>query len=477
MKARKIVSVFIISAIVCPAMAQLVDGQFAIGCYGSAVKLVGDTVDFDAVSPWFGVTIGYTITPRLTLSVNGGYGWTNPRDVNKKGIMKYISSYPNTPYKTTLIPMVADLKLNFSPDSKLNPYLTAGGGALLWDLRSNDVSIHERQNTGMIDAGLGLEWFLSKVVGCDVSAHYQFLLNQKLDMAGYGDVQTGNVEARVGINFYFGGNWDSDRDGIPDKIDNCPKEPEDFDGFQDEDGCPDYDNDKDGVPDSLDKCPNVAGPAENKGCPDKDRDNDGIVDRLDKCPNVPEDKDGFQDEDGCPDYDNDKDGVPDSLDKCPNVAGLAENNGCPDTDSDNDGIVDRLDKCPHNPGPAETGGCPQTKEITRAGLVLRGVNFQTGKAVILPMSFAVLDAVVTSLKEWPEVKVEVQGHTDITGSAETNRLLSQQRAETVKQYFIDHGIDASRLTAVGYGPDAPVGDNKTAAGRAMNRRVELKRTN
>jgi OOP family OmpA-OmpF porin len=105
------------------------------------------------------------------------------------------------------------------------------------------------------------------------------------------------------------------------------------------------------------------------------------------------------------------------------------------------------------------------------------VNFQTGKAVILPMSFAVLDAVVTSLKEWPEVKVEVQGHTDITGSAETNRLLSQQRAETVKQYFIDHGIDASRLTAVGYGPDAPVGDNKTAAGRAMNRRVELKRTN
>jgi OOP family OmpA-OmpF porin len=294
-------------------------------------------------------------------------------------------------------------------------------------------------------------------------------------MSGYGDVQNGNVEARLGISLYFGGKRDSDHDGIRDKIDNCPQEAEDYDNFHDEDGCPDYDNDRDGVPDTLDRCPGIAGPAENRGCPDIDSDKDGVVNRLDRCRRAPEDMDGFEDEDGCPDYDNDKDGIPDTLDKCKNIAGIAENSGCPDVDSDKDGIVDRLDKCPNNPGVAETGGCPQTREITREGLVLKGVNFQTGKAVVLPSSYAVLDSVVASLRDWSEVKIEVQGHTDARGSAATNMLLSQQRAEAVMQYFIEHGISSSRLTAVGYGPDMPVGDNRTAAGRAMNRRVELKR--
>jgi OOP family OmpA-OmpF porin len=229
------------------------------------------------------------------------------------------------------------------------------------------------------------------------------------------------------------------------------------------------------VPDTVDKCPGVAGPAPNRGCPDIDTDRDGIVNRLDKCRRAPEDKDGFEDEDGCPDPDNDKDGIPDTLDKCPNVAGPVENNGCPDVDSDNDGIVDRLDKCPNNPGVAETGGCPQTKEIPKEGLVLKGVNFQTGKAVILPTSFIVLDSVVRSLRDWSEVRVEIQGHTDSRGSQTTNQLLSQQRAEAVMQYFVTSGISASRLTATGYGPDMPVADNRTAVGRAMNRRVELKR--
>jgi outer membrane protein OmpA-like peptidoglycan-associated protein len=396
-------------------------------------------------------------------------------DWTKDGIMKHVSVYPNSEFKTILIPLLADLKLNFNPDSKVNPYLTAGGGVLLWDLLSNDVSARGQQNTPMIDGGLGLEWFLSEIFGLDISAHYQYLVNQDLDMSGYGDVQNGNIEAQLGINFYFGGKRDSDGDGVLDKIDNCPNEAEDFDNFQDEDGCPDADNDKDGVPDTVDRCPGVAGPAANRGCPDVDTDRDGIVNRLDKCRRAPEDKDGFEDEDGCPDPDNDKDGIPDTLDKCPNVAGPIENKGCPDTDSDNDGIVDRLDKCPNNPGVAETGGCPQTKEITREGLVLKGVNFQTGKSVILPSTFVVLDSVVRSLRDWTEVRVEIQGHTDSRGSAVNNGLLSQQRAEAVMQYFVSSGISASRLTAVGYGPDMPVGNNKTAVGRAMNRRVELKR--
>ncbi len=463
------------TAVLFPAMAQLDAGKFNIGFYGSATKLVGDSVDRNVVSPWFGAKLGITVTPLLTIMISGGYGWTRPMDWTKDGIMKQITVHPNTPFKTTLIPLMGALKLNLHPSSKFNPYLTAGGGILLWDLTSDGVTVHGQQKTTMIDGGLGFEWFLSYRFGLELGVHYQYLLDQKLDMSGYGDVQTGNIEAQLGINFYLGGRRDSDKDGILDKVDKCPNAAEDMDGFRDSDGCPDYDNDKDGVPDSLDRCPNVAGPAENKGCPDVDSDNDGIVDRLDKCRKAPEDKDGFEDSDGCPDYDNDKDGVPDTLDKCPNVAGLAENQGCPDTDSDNDGIVDRLDKCPNNPGPAETQGCPQTKEITREGLVLKGVTFQTGKAVLTASSAAVLDRVVTSLKEWPEVKLEIQGHTDKTGNAARNKILSQQRAEAVMQYFIDRGISPSRLTAVGYGPDLPVADNKTAVGREKNRRVELKR--
>jgi outer membrane protein OmpA-like peptidoglycan-associated protein len=476
MKQKLMVITVLLAAAFFPAVAQLDPGKFDIGLYGSAVKLIGDSVDQSNVSPWGGIRIGYTITPVLTVTLNGGYGWVRPMEWTKDGIAKHFSVYPNTNYKTTLIPILADLKFNFNPASKLNPYLTVGGGVLLWDLMNGDVS-GGQQNNPMVDGGIGLEWFMSEAIGLDVSGHYQHLFNQSLDMSGYGDVQNGVVEARLGLNFYFGGKRDSDGDGILDKIDNCPNEAEDFDNFLDEDGCPDVDNDKDGVPDSVDKCPKVAGPAANNGCPDKDSDHDGIVNRLDKCPRVSEDKDGFEDEDGCPDPDNDKDGIPDSVDKCPNVAGPAVNNGCPDTDSDNDGIVDRLDKCPNNPGPAENGGCPQTKEITREGLVLKGVNFQTGKSDIQPSSFAVLDSVVASLRDWSEVRVEIQGHTDSRGSAETNKLLSQQRADAVMAYFIGRGISASRLTSVGYGPDVPVADNKTAAGRAMNRRVELKRTN
>jgi OOP family OmpA-OmpF porin len=122
---------------------------------------------------------------------------------------------------------------------------------------------------------------------------------------------------------------DSDNDGLPDSVDQCPKQPEDMDGWQDTDGCPEPDNDADGILDQADKCPNDAGPMQNLGCPVVDKDGDGITDDKDQCPNEPEDKDGFQDEDGCPDLDNDADGVPDDRDDCPMQAGPADNKGCP----------------------------------------------------------------------------------------------------------------------------------------------------
>ncbi|MBN1131094.1 MAG: OmpA family protein [Chitinispirillaceae bacterium] len=291
-------------------------------------------------------------------------------------------------------------------------------------------------------------------------------------------------QANVLYNAYFALNWlipsgpkDADGDGIVDKEDQCPDQAEDMDGYEDSDGCPDFDNDGDGIPDSLDKCPKEAGSVENHGCPDVDSDGDGIVDRLDKCPKEA----GITANKGCPDLDTDGDGIPDRLDKCPKDAedkdGFQDQDGCPDPDNDGDGFPDATDKCPNNPGVAETGGCPKSKEITRDQLVLKGVNFESSKAVLLQGSYKVLDDVAESLREWPEVNIEIQGHTDASGNAANNLTLSQERAETVRQYLIDKGISASRLNAVGYGQDKPIADNTNKSGRAQNRRVEINRTN
>ena len=254
-------------------------------------------------------------------------------------------------------------------------------------------------------------------------------------------------------------NFDTDNDGIPDTADKCPQVPEDKDGFQDEDGCPDYDNDNDRIPDSLDKCPNEPedydGFEDQDGCPDYDNDKDGIPDSLDRCPGMPEDKDGFEDNDGCPDYDNDLDGVPDSLDKCPDVAGVRENDGCPQS------------------APQQ----PAVKEIKRGRLILKGVEFKASSADLVAESYQKLDDVFESLKAFPQVKIEISGYTDNTGNAAANKKVSLRRAETVRAYLILRGLDPPRITAVGRGGEDPVADNGSPEGRAFNRRIEMKRTN
>ena len=240
---------------------------------------------------------------------------------------------------------------------------------------------------------------------------------------------------------------DTDGDGIPDKSDKCPTEPEDKDGFQDADGCPDLDNDNDGIPDKTDKCPNEA-----------------------------EDKDGFEDEDGCPDPDNDKDGLLDADDKCPNEAGPKENGGCPDKDKDGDGVVDRLDKCPDQPGPADNDGCPKPKFIvvTKEKIELKQkVHFATNKSTIYPDSFPMLTEVAEVLKSRPEIKVRIEGHTDSRGTLKHNMKLSDDRANSVKTFLVEHGVDAERMEARGFGPTQPIDDNRTAKGREANRRTEF----
>lgn len=233
---------------------------------------------------------------------------------------------------------------------------------------------------------------------------------------------------------------------------------------------PPKDTDGDGIVDSLDACPTVAGLAQFKGCPD--RDGDGIQDSEDKCPDVP----GLARYQGCPIPDTDGDGINDEIDKCPNEKGVARYDGCPVPDRDKDGVNDEEDKCPDLPGTVANQGCPEIKEEVkkRIDVAAKNIFFATGSFQLLAKSHKSLDDVVKLLNEDPNLKLDVEGHTDNTGKADKNLTLSDKRAKAVYDYFVKKGVSADRLKSAGFGQEQPVADNKTAAGRAKNRRVELK---
>lgn len=239
------------------------------------------------------------------------------------------------------------------------------------------------------------------------------------------------------------------------------------------------DSDRDGVPDGADACPSTpAGEyVDGRGCvPPKDSDNDGVFDANDRCPNTPAGT--AVDGSGCQ-PDTDKDGVTDLNDRCPNTpAGTrVSESGCA-SDADGDGIPDAVDACADTPRGAtvDARGCLPFFGAGSTTIVLEGVTFATGSARLDGASSQVLDRVAASLGWDPEITIEVQGHTDNTGSLANNISISQQRAEAVREYLILRGVTANRLTAKGYGPTQPKTSNATPAGRQENRRVELKRT-
>ena len=233
---------------------------------------------------------------------------------------------------------------------------------------------------------------------------------------------------------------------------------------------PPKDRDGDGVLDENDDCPDVAGLSALKGCPDSDK--DGIADKDDKCPN----ESGVARYGGCPVPDSDKDGINDENDKCPTVAGVARYEGCPIPDGDGDGVNDEEDKCPAVPGIASNAGCPEIKPevIKKVEFAAKNVFFNTGSYQLMKKSYAPLNEVAQILKDNPTLQLDVEGHTDITGDATKNQILSENRAAAVKAYLVAQGVEASRLTSAGFGVDRPIADNKTSAGKAKNRRVELK---
>ncbi|WP_418508740.1 OmpA family protein [Corallibacter sp.] len=323
----------------------------------------------------------------------------------------------------------------------IDPYLGVGGGYTWVD----------EIGAGTLNGTIGINFWFTENIGLSFQSAYKH---------AFEDYLSTHFQHTAGITVKFGGK-DTDGDGVYDKDDACPE----VAGLPEFNGCPDSDGD--GIEDGKDSCPNEAGLPEFNGCPDTD--GDGIADKDDACPTVA----GLKELNGCPDADND--GVADKDDKCPNEAGPAANGGCPWPDADGDGVLDKDDQCPDVAGTVANNGCPEVTEEVQKTLnaYAKTILFDTGKSSIKDESEKALADIIAILNEYPTAKFTVEGHTDSVGRESTNQRLSEARALSVKEYLTANGVDEFRLSSKGYGEARPIDSNKTRAGRANNRRVEI----
>ncbi len=338
--------------------------------------------------------------------------------------------------------------MNAIKSKKIDPSVHVGGG-YTW---LGDAS------AGTINGGLGLTFWFTEQVGLSLSSTYKHSFDDSRNPSI--DVPT-HLQHFGGLTFKFGAK-DSDGDGLYDKDDACP----DVFGLKEFKGCPDTDGD--GIEDSKDSCPEVPGLADFNGCPDTD--GDGVQDKDDACVDVP----GLKTLNGCPDADGD--GIADKDDACKDVKGPKENKGCPWPDRDGDKVLDKDDKCPDLAGTVANQGCPEVSDeaIKRLNDYAKTILFDSNKATFQQRTYPVLESITAILKEYPSANFSIEGHTDSDGKDDANLTLSENRAAAVKSYLIEKGISSSRLTSKGFGESMPIDSNKTKAGKANNRRVEVK---
>jgi outer membrane protein OmpA-like peptidoglycan-associated protein len=371
------------------------------------------------------------------------------------------------PKDRTLAPLDAAMGFGAGLGLHVRPFASKTYGKVLspagfWFGGSGGFTWTDGERRPLVDAGLGFDLLFNKAklgLGPMLGWEHVFQPNDQVRPADanilfagiHGMLELGAQKGKV--------DGDIDEDGIRDSLDKCPTEPEDKDGFEDLDGCPEKDNDKDGILDSVDQCPTEPedkdGYQDGDGCPELDNDHDGLLDSADKCPNDAEDKDGFDDEDGCPDLDNDKDGIPDKEDLCPDepetVNGYADHDGCPDAE--------------------------QIRVIGDKIVLDDRVHFMINSHIIRNISFALLERLAKLINDHPEyVHIEVQGHTDERGPAWFNERLSQTRADSVMAFLVKAGVNPARLTAKGYGQSKPLIEKRTEYAYYMNRRVEFEIT-
>lgn len=339
------------------------------------------------------------------------------------------------------------------PGYRLVPFVVAGLGGMT--VKSHPDTLGTDADPAM-HWGAGVKWAFNEYL----SARFDFrdnLMQKNLLLVGVEDgdlVQ--NTEFLLGLSFTLG---------------RTPYQPTP----------PPVDSDGDGFFDPQDACPTQIGVAPN-GCPAPvviDTDHDGIPDASDACPQEAEDGQPPSATDGCPNKDLDADGIAIPEDKCPTEPGIAPD-GCPVRDKDADGIPDDADKCPEQPetknGFEDADGCPDElpTAVAKFAGVIKGIEFDFGKATIRKNSNKVLDEAVKVLGEYKDLRVRITGYTDDVGERQTNLDLSEARANSVKAYLVSKGIEEGRIETHGAGPDDPIADNKTEKGRQQNRRIEFK---
>ena len=410
------------------------------------------------------ISVSKYISDGFTVQVGGSIN-----KISKWGQLENVSGADNDLSVADLAYYAVDGNVKYSlakliNSKKLDPAIGIGGGyTWIEEGQYNTFSLNEGSNNnvgaGTLNGSLGLTYWFTENIGLFVESKYKH---------SFEDYLTKHFQHSAGLSVKFGGK-DTDGDGIYDKDDACPE----VFGLELYNGCPDTDGD--GIQDSKDSCPNEAGLAEFNGCPDSD--GDGVADKNDDCPTVK----GLKSLNGCPDAD--ADGVTDSKDKCPSEAGPAANNGCPWADTDKDGVLDKDDKCIDVVGTVANSGCPEVVKAPSAEVMdklnsyARTILFDSAKSSFKQETYPVLQAMTAIFKEYPAANFSLEGHTDSDGSKSSNQLLSERRANAVRDYLVSNGIQADRLTARGFGEDYPRDTNKTRAGKKNNRRVEVKLIN
>lgn len=419
--------------------AQTSENPWAIAVGADLINLQGDDVDSGLNFGAPALSLSRYISNGFSVGARYGLGKASPQD-NTNLDYSYLDGF---------------IRFNLTEENII-PYLFGGYGLSRFADGLDKEGIFPSLESGRTTfGGIGIDIPLGDQVNINVSTSYR---GTQETNGSYNHLQH-----IIGLSYNFGAG-DADGDGVSDKKDECPDVP----GLKEFNGCPDTDGD--GIPDSKDNCPEEAGPENLQGCPDSD--GDGVADKDDKCPNVA----GSIEMDGCPDSDGD--GVADNLDKCPEQKGVPDNDGCPLKDSDGDGVPDKDDKCPQLSGDLANDGCPEEPSdlLTFINSEKSRILFKADSSKLDANDISIIDTFKSLLEKYPNATVTIEGHASSDGSGPYNQILSEKRAAAVKQSLVEKGINADRLSTVGYGETKPIEPNNTTKGRAKNRRVQLNRS-